>query len=131
LKKLEKRGLVERTGGATASPRESKPYRLTDTGRTMHVRETRRAVAVPEPHNPALLLGLANWPVLDRKAARAALADREIALAQAFKRTQSRRAAQMPLPTFVEAMFDYSLKMIAAGAVEGFRSILEDKDGKD
>jgi DNA-binding PadR family transcriptional regulator len=114
LKKLEALGLVERTGAATASRREPKTFRPTEAGRALHVQETRRAIAEPKPLFPALLLGLANWPVLDRQAALAAVTDRSVALGEAFGRLEGRRSAQAPLPRFVEAMFDYSLTMIAA-----------------
>lgn len=133
LKKLEKRGLVERIGSDTVSRREPKPYRLTQPGHATHARETRRAVAEPQPQFPALLLGLANWPALDCETGQAALADRDAALAEAYRRTESRRAAQAPLPRFVEAMFDYALTMIAAERawIERVRATLEEEDGKD
>ncbi|BCH23677.1 GyrI-like domain-containing protein [Mesorhizobium sp. L-8-3] len=114
LKKLEKRGLAERTGGKTASPREPKTFRLTQAGHALHGERTRRAIAEPERLYPALLLGLANWPVLGSEGGGAALAARAAALDDAASLVEERCAAQAPLPAFVEAIFDYSLTMIAA-----------------
>ncbi|MGO4834501.1 GyrI-like domain-containing protein, partial [Rhizobiaceae sp. 2RAB30] len=98
----------------TASRREPRTYRLTHAGHALHVEHTRRSIAEPEPLYPPLLLGLANWPVLDAEAGAAALAGRGVALDDLALRIKERRAAQAPLPAFVEAMFDYSLAMIAA-----------------
>ncbi len=114
LKKLEARGLAERVGPETASRREPRTFRLTHAGNALHVEHTRRAIAEPEPLYPPLLLGLANWPALDAAAGAAALAARGVALDDIAVRVEERRAAQAPLPAFVEAMFDYSLTMIAA-----------------
>lgn len=114
LKKLEARGLAERTGPETANRREPRTYRLTYAGHALHVEHTRRSIAEPEPLYPPLVLGLANWPVLDAEAGAAALAARGVALDDLALRIEERRTAQTPLPAFVEAMFDYSLAMIAA-----------------
>jgi len=129
LKKLETRGLAERTRAEAASPREPKIFRPTDAGRLLHRQETRRAIAEPRPLFPALLLGLANWPALDRETALAALAARNVALGETFGRLEGRRVAQAPLPSFVEATFDYSLTMIAAERawLERARKTLEEK----
>lgn len=114
LKKLEARGLAERIGAETASRREPKTFRLTEAGHALHVERTRRAIAEPEALYPMLLLGLANWPALDAETGAAALSARAAALGDSAARVEERRAAQSPLPAFVEAMFDYSLTMIAA-----------------
>lgn len=114
LKKLASRGLVALERPAGTGPRVRRVYSLTEAGARAHREEARRALAEPDTLHPSILLGLANWPALPPRQARAALDERAAALVHRLAELDGRRAAQQPLPPFVAAMFDYSAAMIAA-----------------
>lgn len=112
LKKLEAAGLL--TADRAAAGKARKVYSITRQGRERLAREVRDALGVPEALHPRLLMGLANWPALSPGEAQAALAERQAALAAQRDRIVARRAAQRPLPDFVEALFDYALSLVEA-----------------
>lgn len=113
LARLEKKGLVERlpsSGGARAR----KPFAITATGRGALCERALEMIARPEPARAAVLVGIASWPLLDRIEARDALERRADSLRAEQERIAATRDAQLPLPAFVEALFDFALAQIEA-----------------
>lgn len=112
LEKLQKAGLVvaEKPAGAKAR----KIFSVTPEGEAALVARTLDAIAAPQPTYPSILLGLANWPVLSSGVAMTALADREQAIGKILADVSARRAAQQPLPDFVDEMFAFSLGQLEA-----------------
>ena len=62
---------------------------------------------------PDLLIGIANWPMLEGGSGAEALAGRAVALRAEMTRLEAARDAR-PAPDFVEAMFSYAIGQIAA-----------------
>lgn len=130
LKKLETEGLVashieQQAGRGPAR----KVYRVTEDGRTAYDEAALQALATPyNSYNP-LLLGLANLPAVPPGEALAALNERRNGVTERLAQVAASRDAQRPLPDFVEAMFDYSLTMLAAEIewLEKFSKQLGDK----
>ncbi|WP_374711612.1 helix-turn-helix transcriptional regulator [Symbiobacterium terraclitae] len=116
LKKLEARGLVERTGADTGSRGPARvTYRATAAGHAALRAATLAALSVPQSGNSPFLLGLANLPVLSPDEVREALARYRAALEGKRRDLEARRSGAGPgAPFFVTAMFDRSLALIAA-----------------
>lgn len=114
LKKLEQKGLVESELREAERGPARKVYRATPAGRKAYRAAVLDALTVPRRWYPTLLLGLANLPRILPVEATAAL--RQYRDAQAARRdhVQARWEGQQPLPTFVEALFDYSVTLIQA-----------------
>lgn len=113
IKKLEAEGLVEAVGAA-GKGKARRPYRATAAGVSQLAATAEAMIARPHPLFPRLLLGLANWPLLAEGIGAWALAARAAALEAEAGRLAAARAAQQPLPDFVDSIFDYSLSQIAA-----------------
>jgi DNA-binding PadR family transcriptional regulator len=115
LKRLEARGLVaasappEQRGGRTR-----RIYAITPEGRRACSRSTREALAHPHPTYPAILVGLANSPLLTTEEVRAALHERRARLDEQVATIQSTQAAQEPVPGFVAAIFSYAITLLTA-----------------
>lgn len=123
LKKLEEAGMI-------ASEREAAPrgparrvYHILPAGMDALREQSLRLLSTPIPAPQPLLLGLANFPLLPPDQVIAALESYEAALCQQRQRIDARRAAQRPLPDFVEALFDYSLVTLDA-QIEWLRAFL-------
>ena len=117
LKKLETKGLVRgrKTEGPGRGPAR-KVFTITDSGRSAYEAAVLTALATPFQCRPALQLGLANLPGVAPADALAALRAHRDGLTTNQAAVAARRAAQQPLPDFVDAMFDHSLTMLAAEA---------------
>ncbi len=114
LRKLEDRGLVVSATETRSSQKARKTYSATPLGRQEHREKTLHALAHPRPVYPSILLGLANWPAVDRVAAMAALSSRRMTIQAQMAELSANAGLQSPLPDFVEALFDYSLSQMRA-----------------
>ncbi|WP_433274077.1 PadR family transcriptional regulator [Actinosynnema sp. CS-041913] len=115
LGKLRDRGLIGEAGppaGGRTTGR--KVFAATGEGRRACAEAAERAVAEPHPVFPALLVGLANQPVIPPGRLRAAVEQRAAALAERHRDVRAAADAQPDLPGFVRAIFEYTLAQLAA-----------------
>jgi DNA-binding PadR family transcriptional regulator len=113
LKKLARKGWVQaETTCSVGQGAPRKVYRVTPAGREAQQAAVLEALSAPGWPHSSLLLGLANLPVVSRQGAIKALAEHCQALEAQQNHLCERLEEQRPLPPFVEAMFDYSLKML-------------------
>ncbi len=114
LKKLEQQELVEsRLEEAERGPAR-KVYEATPEGRAALKVGVLEALSTPAHCYPPIQLGLANLPVLSREEALEALQEYRETLQERQALLQAERESQQPLPYFVDAMFEYSLRMMEA-----------------
>jgi DNA-binding PadR family transcriptional regulator len=111
LDRLAKRGLA--TAGAGGG-KARRPFEITQEGRERLAAESLRAIAEPARTYPDLLLGMANWPLIESGEGARAFVERIAALRAEMERLEAARKAQRPLPVFVDAMFDYARAQLAA-----------------
>jgi DNA-binding PadR family transcriptional regulator len=115
LKKLEKKELVESelipTGGRGKARRN---YTATKAGRASLLEATQKALSWPQSRYPAILLGLANLPLVPVAQAKVALEMYSSSLGAKLADISAKFEAQQPLPLHVELLFDHSLHMLAA-----------------
>ncbi|MCF6326479.1 MAG: PadR family transcriptional regulator [Devosiaceae bacterium] len=114
LGKLEKAGLV-----AAKKPegiKAKKIFSSTGKGYQVLAAQSLKALSDMQPSHSSVLLGMAHWPVLERKSAVAALRQRSDRLDKELERLENIQFEQQPLPDFVEALFDYSLSQLKAEA---------------
>jgi DNA-binding PadR family transcriptional regulator len=133
LKKLEREGLIEGQLEAARRGAARKVYRLTPAGRVAARAGVMEALSVPHRCYPPLQLGLANLSGIPATEAVAALREHREALGEQLARLQARRESQQPLPSFVDAMFDYSATMIQAekGWIEKFIARIERQEDEN
>jgi DNA-binding PadR family transcriptional regulator len=115
LGRLRDRGLI--TEVDPTRPVRGKGRRVygpTAEGRRACARSVEAAVAEPRPVFPALLVGLANQPVIGPERLRAALDRRAAALTERIAAVSAARDARPGMPDFVRAVFDYALGQLAA-----------------
>jgi hypothetical protein len=115
LKKLEKGGLVasqleQQAGKGPAR----KVYHITESGQQAQLEGTMAALSAPIRGSVPFLLGLSNLPILPKEAALIALKSYATKKTENLNHMLARAENQRPLPTFVEAMFDYSQTLAAA-----------------
>lgn len=113
LDKLTKRGLA-RPSKARRGAKAAKVFSITPKGREVSQATTVRMLGEPGRVFPEVLLGMANWPGLDEACGLDALERRSSALAVEIARLKARRDSQLPLPDFVECLFDYTIGQIEA-----------------
>jgi DNA-binding PadR family transcriptional regulator len=113
LDKLHKRGLA-RPLEARRKPRAAKSFTITQEGRKCLFATTAEMLAEPNRLYPGVLLGMANWPVLDEALGLSALAQRSSRLLAEIARLEDVRRGQRPLPEFVECLFDYTIGQLEA-----------------
>lgn len=111
LDRLAKRGLATAGAGRGTARR---PFEITGEGRERLATEALRAIAEPVRTYPAVLLGMANWPLIRDGEGADAFEARAAALRTEIERLDAARAAQQPVPPFVNAMFDYALGQLTA-----------------
>lgn len=111
LGKLEERGLARSTAGARG-PKSRKVFAITPQGRAALTETTGQMLGVPNRVFPHVLPAMANWPVLGEAAGLSALEQRRKALMREIARVEGARDSQMPLPDFVEALFDYAISQL-------------------
>lgn len=127
LGKLEKKDLV-----AAAKPTASKAkksYTITAHGqKTLH-EQTLAALQTFQASYSSLLIGMLNWPTLQRDEAMTALKNRQYAVADELSRIQQIRFEQQPLPDYLDTMFDFSTGQLTAES-EWINSTLEYMENK-
>lgn len=113
LNKLESRGLVasERTGGQEKGRRT---YTLTSAGVGACVEGTRVALERVPPMHAAVLIGMANSPMLPPGQIAESLRRRRGGVAGRIESMCAARAGQEPLEALVGAIFDHGLAMLQA-----------------
>ncbi len=117
LGKLQELRLVTARKSARNTPGKARRvYSITPSGRRTLAGQTIDALRKLEPAYSSLLLGMINWPVLDREQALKALEVRSAAIETERTRIAAIRVEQQPLPDYVEALFDYSLGHLRAEA---------------
>ena len=133
LKKLEREGLIEGQLEAARRGAARKVYCLTSAGREAVRAGVIEALSVPHRCYPPLQLGLANLASVPLAEVLAALQEHREALGKQLAQLQARRESQQPLPSFVDAMFDYSATMIQAekGWIERFIAQIEGLEDED
>lgn len=72
---------------------------------------TLRFLAQPHATYPAVLLGIANWPSVDKSAALDALQERRSTIQETIERIRRKAVC---FPDFVEVHFDYSISLLGA-----------------
>ncbi len=114
LGKLEKSNLVraEKPEGTKAR----KVFSATGLGYQVLAAQSEGALRHVKAVHSSVLLGMAHWPVMDKAVAVAALRARGETLGAEMMRLEEIQFGQVPLPEFVEAMFDYSLSLLRAEA---------------
>jgi DNA-binding PadR family transcriptional regulator len=106
LGKLESLGLVRAKQSADRSPKARKVYSITAAGRRAIASQT---VAVLRDAHAPVLLGMINWPALNREQALEALQARGKAIDAETVRLRAIAVDQQPLPDHAEALFEYLL----------------------
>ena len=101
---------------ANVGAKARKVYAVTPSGRRALAAHTAAALRQLQPARSSVLLGMINWPVLDRNRALAALRARSQAIDAELSRLAAIQVEQQPLPDFVEALFEYSLGQLRAEA---------------
>lgn len=110
LNKLEKRGLAQ--SRRDPAKRTRKLYSPTHTGKLAFQAATEKALAIPHPLYPSILLGLSNWQTAPPGVGIKALGTRLDALLEIQGRVEAaRQGAPVTLP-HVNALFDYSLTQL-------------------
>lgn len=116
LQKLEKKGLV-RQQGSPSSLKSRKAFEITAEGRQSLHAACLKFIAESAAKPPSVLVALANWPVLDKAEALAALEARRDRIAADLHALRKTWAAQAPLPSFVDTLFSYSVTQAEAELV--------------
>ncbi|OLT32418.1 PadR family transcriptional regulator [Actinomadura sp. CNU-125] len=130
LSRLRERGLIAEVEAGRGKAR--RVYGPTDEGRRACARAAEAAVAELRPVFPPVLVGLANQPVIEPGRLRDALDRRAAALAERIAAIGAARDAQPGMPTFVRAIFDYSLGQLYAERrwLDGYLAELGEGDGR-
>jgi DNA-binding PadR family transcriptional regulator len=116
LGKLEKMKLImaKKPARAKSQSKARKIYSVTSAGRRTLIQQTLAALREVRPAYSSVLLGMVNWPVLQREEALEALVARNKVIETELTRLRSIQIEQRPLPDHVEALFDYSLGQLKA-----------------
>jgi DNA-binding PadR family transcriptional regulator len=118
LGRLERMKLVSapRRAKTTANARARKIYSVTRAGRRALIAETVTTLRTVHPTYSSVLLGMINWPVLERSDALEALRARREAIDAEVTRLRDIQINQQPLPDHVEALFDHASGQLHAEA---------------
>lgn len=118
LGRLQKLGLVaaKKPAGRKAGSKARKVYTVTPAGRRVLAAQTVAALREVRPARSSVLLGMINWPALQRGPALAALEARGRTINAELARLGAIQVEQQPLPDYVEALFDYALGQLRAEA---------------
>lgn len=112
LNKLEKNGLIQ---SSHQQPQGMGParkvYQITQPGWQALQDGTIEALSTPQSGSSPFLLGLANFPMIPREQLLAALNSYADQIEGSLEHMLRRAEEQRPLPSHVEAMFDYSQTM--------------------
>jgi DNA-binding PadR family transcriptional regulator len=129
LNRLRERGLITRAGAApTGGAKERKVYTATAEGREACAVAAEKAIAEPHPLFPRLLVGLANEPAVPHDRLLDALGRRSRALGEQLADVRRAAARESGAPASVQAIFDYSLGLLAAEQrwLDRYRASLDD-----
>lgn len=114
LGKLRDRGLIEEVHApGTGRGKSRKVFGPTEDGRRECARAAEAAIAEVRPVFPAILVGLANLPLVPPDRLDAALAQRADGLAERIAAVRHAAETQ-DAPGFVGAIFDYALNQLTA-----------------
>jgi DNA-binding PadR family transcriptional regulator len=116
LGRLEGRKLISARRSAGTNTKARKIYSATRAGRKALKAQTLDTLSTIRPPYSSVLLGMVNWPTLDRDEALDALQARRTALEGERQRLRDLQAAQQPLPDHVEALFEHSVGQLRAEA---------------
>ena len=115
LKKLEKEGLVESELISTQGRGKARRvYQVTAEGYAALRDATLEALSHPKQNYPAILLGVANLPILSREQTEGALRSYCEGIVERLGHISAQVEAQSPLPDHVQYLFDHSLMMLEA-----------------
>ncbi len=115
LKKLEKADLVEsELIPVLGRGKARRVYTITENGRGVLFAAVTEALSQPQQTYPAVLLGVANLPILDGDQAQNALESYLAGVDGRLAQLGAKVEAQSPLPPHVQYLFDYSLMMLEA-----------------
>jgi DNA-binding PadR family transcriptional regulator len=116
LGKLETKKLIsaKRPDAARANSKARKIHSVTKAGRRALVAQTLATLSAVRPAYSSVLLGMINWPALQRDDALRALRERRGAIEAEVARLSDIQIDQQPLPDHVEALFDHSIGQLNA-----------------
>lgn len=115
LKKLEKEGLVESELIPTQGRGKARRvYQVTAEGRVALREATLEALSHPQQSYPAILLGIANLPIVSAEQAQNALESYRLGVLERLGHIAAQAESQSPLPNHIQYLFDYSLMMLEA-----------------
>lgn len=115
LLKLQKAGLIRCTKEAKkTAARQRKVYAITPAGRAACAEFAIGMLEQPVPTFPPILLGLVNLPLLPAQKVQRALHQRRLLLHQRIAEIERKQESQAPLPSYVNAIFTYSLTLLQA-----------------
>jgi hypothetical protein len=100
--------------GGDAGEKARKVYSITKAGEEACESATREVLTHPTPTFPGILLGLANTPLLGPSEVLKVLKTRKTLLEQRRSDVEEKQARQAPLPSFVNAIFSYSIALMKA-----------------
>lgn len=113
LAKLEKRGLVEAAEGSPAA-KSRRVFHATAEGRQMAVDEAVAFIADLRAVAHPVLVGLANLPLVSKRAYDEALRSRLTQLEARIASVMEAKGIQAPLPHPAREVFSYSLSLLEA-----------------
>ncbi|MCP4139866.1 MAG: PadR family transcriptional regulator [Chloroflexi bacterium] len=118
LKKLEKEGLVESELVPTHGRGKARRiFQITESGREKLLASTLEALSQPQQCHPAILLGLANLPIVSAEQAKNALETYKTSIEGKLAEVSATLKSQRPLPSHVELLFGHSIAMLEAELV--------------
>lgn len=129
LKKLERKDLVESQLMEAERGPARKVYQATSAGRAAYRDAVLDALSVPRRWHSTFLLGLSSLPLIPQAEAVMALQQYRDAMVARRDHVQGNWDRQRPLPTFIDAMFDYSVALIQAEItwMENFIKVVEEQ----
>ena len=110
LGKLKKNGLI--SAETPENPRSRKRYRLSDQGQEVLIQQTLETLETVQPAYPSLLMGLIHLSNLTQDQAVRAFQKRRTNLEAELERVKRIQFEQQPLPDYVDAIFEYSIKQL-------------------
>ena len=115
LKKLEKADLVEsELIPVSGRGKARRVYQVTAEGYAALRDATLEALSHPKQSYPAILLGIANLPIVSAEQAQNALRSYREGIVERLEHVSAQVEAQSPLPDHVQYLFDHSLMMLEA-----------------
>ena len=124
LNKLKKEGMVEsHLEQPVGKGPARKVYSITVGGKRAHYGAVLKALSTPTSSSRPFLMGLSNLPVISKEQLIKTLNTYAAQIEESLVHMHGRAEEQQPLPSFVEAMFDYS-QVLAEAELEWIRSFI-------